>query len=258
MWDNPDALNRLTRLILGLTLVFAVWTAGRAGLEGLFPFRQVTVTGASHAATRQAVKALVPKLPGGFFSMDLAAAQAGLERLPWVRKADVRRLWPGRLVVVLEEHRAAAAWNDRATLDVHGEVFPVAPQRHLPRIFAADGMEREVARRFGEFSATVQPLGLRVDQLVVTARQSWRVRLSGGISVELGRERINERLARFARVYPQALAATGPIQRADMRYPNGFAAQIDGRKTTQAEMDRSGRPPGHAQAERVIQQADKA
>lgn len=234
MWDNPDALNRLTRLILGGTLAFTLWTAGRAGLEDLFPFRQVTVTGAGHAATRQAVQALVPKLPGGFFSMDLAAAQTALERLPWVRRADVRRLWPGRLVVELEEHRAAAAWNDRATLDVHGEVFPVAPQRQLPRIFAADGMEREVARRYGEFSTIVRPLGLRVDQLVVTARQSWRVRLSGGISVELGRERIQERMARFAQAYPQALAATGAILRVDMRYPNGFAAQVDPRKDGQA------------------------
>jgi cell division protein FtsQ len=162
--------------------------------------------------------------------------------LPWVRHADVRRLWPGRLVVHLEEHRAAAAWNDRALLDTHGEVFEGAAWRGVPRFYAPEGMEREVARRYGEFARIVAPLGMRVEQLVVSARQSWRVRLTGGVSVELGREKLNERLHRFARFYPKAVAAVGPILRVDMRYPNGFAGEahpgagttVEAKRATQA------------------------
>ena len=172
---------------------------------------------------------MVPKMSGGFFSMDLAAVQAGFQALPWVRRVDVHRVWPGRLVVSLEEHQAAAAWNDRASLNSHGEVFPVEPAAGLPRIYAPDGMEKILFRRHGEFAQILSPLGMRVEKVVVTARQSWRVRLSGGITVELGRDRINERLTRFTQAYPQAIAAVGPFQRADMRYPNGFAAQVDNR-----------------------------
>ncbi len=225
MWDNPDALNRLSRLILAATLLITLWTAGRAALESWFPFREVTVQGADHPETRQAVQALAPRLSGGFFSMDLEGVHAAFEALPWVRRAEVRRLWPGRLVVNLESHRAAASWNDRALLDVYGEVFDGAPWRTLPRFYAPDGMEREVARRYGEFANLVAPLDLRIEQIVVSARQSWRLRLSGGVSVELGRERLGERLARFARFYPKAVAAVGPIPRVDMRYPNGFAGE---------------------------------
>jgi cell division protein FtsQ len=229
MWDNPDALNRLTRMILAATLLFALWTAGRALLDAWFPFRQITVHGALHPETRQAVRTLSPRLAGGFFSMDLEGVHAAFEKLPWVRHAEVRRLWPGRLVVNLEEHRAAAAWNDRALLDVHGEVFEGAMWRGMPRFYAPEGMEREVARRYGEFARIVAPLGVRVEQLVVSARQSWRVRLTGGISVELGREKLNERLVRFARFYPAAVSTVGPIGRFDMRYPNGFAGETQGR-----------------------------
>lgn len=239
MWHNPDALNRLTRLILAATLLFTLWTAGRAALEAWFPFRQITVHGAQHAETRAALRTLAPRLAGGFFSMDLRAVHAAFEQLPWVRKADVRRLWPGRLVVHLEEHRAAASWNDRALLDVYGEVFDGAAWRGVPRFYAPEGMEREVVRRYGEFARIVAPLGMRVDQLVVTARQSWRVRLSGGVSVELGRERLEERLARFARFYPMAVAAVGPIPRVDMRYPNGFAGEAEPISDVQVEAKRA-------------------
>ncbi len=232
MWDDPIALNRISKLVLAATLLFVLWVAGRAVLEMGFPFRQITVNGADHEATRHGARALVPKMSGGFFSMDLEAVQASFQALPWVRRVDVHRMWPGRLVVTLEEHKPAAAWNDRATLNNHGEVFPVEPAAHLPRIYAPDGLEKLLARRYAEFSQIVAPLDVRVEQVVVSARQSWRVRLTGGITVELGRERINERLGRFTEAYPQAVAAVGPFQRADMRYPNGFAAQVESRSGT--------------------------
>lgn len=231
MWDNAEALTRLGRLILLATLLFAVWIVGRVTLEAAFPFRQVSVVGANHGDTQIAAKRLIRNLSGGFFSMNLQQVHHDFEALPWVRQAQVRRLWPGRLVIELDEHRAAAAWNDRATLDTHGDTFPVQPWTGLPRIYAPEGMQREVARNYGEFAALVKPMNLRIEQVVVSARLSWRVRLSDGngsqstISIELGRDRLVERLARFTRFYPQALAAVGPMHRVDMRYPNGFAGE---------------------------------
>lgn len=233
MWNDPAALNRLTRLILVGALLFTLWTVGRAATEKLAPFWQVSVTGASHEETRTAAKQALGKLRGGFFSLDLETAQGIFEHLPWVRHAEIRRIWPGRLAIALEEQRAAAAWNDRALLNTYGEVFAVTAMEQylgLPRLYAPEGTERETARRYGEFVAVTKPLGLRVEQIVVNARLSWRVRLHGGnadsVLVELGRDHLSERLARFAQFYPQAMASLGPIVRADMRYPNGFAAQI--------------------------------
>lgn len=237
MWNDPAALNRLTRLILVATLLFAIWTIGRAAAEKLAPFWQVEVSGVSREETRVAAMEALGRLRGGFFALDLERARAEFERLPWVRQAELRRLWPGRLAIILQEHRAAAAWNDRALLNTHGEVFTVAAIEQylgLPRIYAPEGTERETARRYGEFVSVAKPLGMRVEQVVVTARQSWRVRLhdgsgaGGSVAVELGRELLSERLSRFARFYPQAVATLGPITRADMRYPNGFAAQVKG------------------------------
>jgi cell division protein FtsQ len=225
MWNNPDALNRISGLVVLASVLFVLWIGGRAALEAAFPFRQVSVLGANHADTRIEAKKLAGKLAGGFFSMNLHQVHADFEKLPWVRQAQIRRLWPGRLVIELTEHQAAAAWNDRATLDTHGDIFPVLPWTGLPRIYAPEGMQHELARRYGEFAALVRPIDAQVEQIVVSARLSWRVRLSGGISIELGREKLNERLARFTRFYPQAVAAVGPIQRVDMRYPNGFAGE---------------------------------
>jgi cell division protein FtsQ len=244
MWNDPAALNRLTRLILVATMLFTLWTVGRSAVEKLAPFWQISVTGANHEETRSASKQALGKLRGGFFALDLETARQTFAQVPWVRRAEIRRIWPGRLAIHLEEHRAAAAWNDRALINTHGEVFAVAAMEKylgLPRLYAPEGTERETARRYSEFVAETQPLGMRVDQVVVNARQSWRLRLNSGeagpgsagtgnVLVELGRERLSERLQRFVRFYPQAAATLGPIARVDMRYPNGFAAQVRGGK----------------------------
>ena len=62
MWNDPTALNRLTRMILVGPLLFALWTVGRAAAEKLAPFWQVNVAGATHEETRSAAKAALGKL----------------------------------------------------------------------------------------------------------------------------------------------------------------------------------------------------
>ncbi|MDR3393596.1 MAG: cell division protein FtsQ/DivIB [Parasulfuritortus sp.] len=239
MWDNPDALNGLSRLILAATLLFALWMTGRQVAETWLPIREVEVTGALHPETRQAIRPVLAGLSGGLFSIDLDKARQGLETLPWVRSASVRRVWPNGLAVTLEEHVPSASWNDTAVLDVHGEAFPVTPWKDLPRLFAPEGMEKEVAQRYGEFTAALAPAGWHIGQIRVDARHTWQLTLADGMTIELGRERLDERLKRFVTFYPLAAERMAGIRRVDMRYPNGFAAQAGASNSAAPEKKRT-------------------
>jgi cell division protein FtsQ len=225
MWDDPHALSLLSRLIVAATLAFAFWTVGRQAAEVWLPIRHVEVSGATHADTRQGLRAVIAKLSGGLFSVDLALARQGIESLPWVSRATVRRVWPDTLAVTIEEHVPSAAWNDLAVMDVRGEVFPVRPWKGLPSVHAPEGMEREVARRYGQFAALLAPGGWRIAHLRVDARQAWELGLADGTVLELGREKMDERLKRFTVFYPIVMERMRNIRRIDMRYPNGFAVQ---------------------------------
>ncbi|MGC3946753.1 MAG: FtsQ-type POTRA domain-containing protein [Chryseolinea sp.] len=52
---------------------------------------------------------------GSFLSLNLKEARAAFEAVPWVRHAQLTRVWPMRLKVRLEEHRPAAYWEARPT-----------------------------------------------------------------------------------------------------------------------------------------------
>ncbi|MCS6785687.1 MAG: FtsQ-type POTRA domain-containing protein [Thiobacillaceae bacterium] len=237
MWDDPQRLDRLSLWLLIATGVFAGVVLTRHLTERLLPLREVTVLGARQADTRQAVPAVVRSLRGGFFTLDLEAVRQRFEGLPWVRTATVRRIWPDRLTVELSEHVPVAAWNGRQMLDVNGVLFPVRPWAGLPRIHAPEGSQRLVARRLAEFQALLAPAGWRIDALQLSPRGAWRLTVEapadGGdvaaparVRLELGRERLIERIRRFVAFYPSAAARLGRLTEIDLRYPNGFAARL--------------------------------
>jgi len=67
--------------------------------------------------------------------------------------------------------------------------------------------------------------------VLLSSRYAWQLRLSNGLTLELGRDQLKEpvmqRLARFVANYAQTLGRLGRrIDYADLRYPGGFAVRV--------------------------------
>jgi cell division protein FtsQ len=81
-------------------------------------------------------------------------------------------------------------------------------------------------------------------EVQVTARRAWQVKLASGMTLALGRENIEARLARFVAVHDRTLGQLGRrIDYVDLRYANGFAARIPELRHEKAE-PRRGRRAG--------------
>ena len=77
-----------------------------------FPLRELVVAGPLQEVTPTQVEyAAGSAVAGNFFTVNLDAVRAAFEKLPWVRKAEVRRRWPNGLELAIEEHVAAARWK---------------------------------------------------------------------------------------------------------------------------------------------------
>lgn len=231
MWDNPRVLNIAAGALVGIAaLAFAV--AGFALLlrSPLFPVTELEVKNALAKTTRQEIESATRGRTGGnFFAVDPAGVRAALEQLPWVRRVSVRRIWPDRLEVTLEEHVALARWGDDALVNTYGERFSGHTEQALPMFLGPAGTELEVARRYARFAPLVAPLGAELERVVLTPRYAWQLRLASGLHIVLGRdaEAGESRLQRFVDAYPATL---GKIARkheyVDLRYPNGFALRL--------------------------------
>ena len=231
MWDNPRLLNLLAGMLIGLASL-AIGAVGALKLfrAQLFPLREIVLTAApAHTSRTQIEDALRGHIAGDFFSVDLGEVRGALERLPWVRRAEVRRQWPDKLGVSLEEHVALARWADDGLVNTYGERFSAATPQKLPLFMGPAGAEKDVTVEYARFSDAVAPLGIPVERIVLTARYAWQLRLADGLNVMLGRDAqaAEQRLRRFVAAYDATLSKI-PRRHdyVDLRYPNGFALRI--------------------------------
>jgi len=233
VWNDAGILNRLSALLLLFAAgVFGTLAVRWVAAQPAFAIQRVVVMGEVKNADPAHIAAVVQHgLRGTFFTMDLAAAREALRQVPWVRQVSVRRQWPARLEIVVEEHQPLARWNDVALVDVQGEVFDAEYGEELPDLYGPEGTAAEVAARYREFSA---PRGSRlpaIDSLSRSARGAWDVKLEDGMTIALGREQVGERWSRWVQAserYRDRIGQGGELAAIDMRYANGFAARIVG------------------------------
>ncbi|RJG03697.1 cell division protein FtsQ/DivIB [Noviherbaspirillum sedimenti] len=244
MWNDVKMLNAAAGALLGLFVLALLggglwWLAQRP----MFTLKEIRIEGAGAELRRVNASTVrttaLPRIKGNFFSVDLNAVRTAFEAVPWVRKAAVRREWPNRLVVTLEEHLPLGTWGQEGRLlSVQGEVFvanlaEAEEDGNLPEFSGPDGSEREVLMRYRELLAWFAPVSLAPDAVQLSGRYAWTVKLDNGMTVELGREQssttLKERVARLVAVYPQLAARLQDrIENVDMRYPNGMALKAGG------------------------------
>jgi cell division protein FtsQ len=189
---------------------------------------------------------VAPKLAGNFFTVDLQKARSAFEAVPWVRQAVVRRQFPNRLRVQLQEHQPVALWGaegESRMVNSFGEVFEanVGEVEHdgLPRLGGPEGGGPQVLAMYRALVPLFEPVDLGIDQLVLTGRGNWTLTLDTGAVVELGRGTQGEVLARsqrFVQTLTQVATRYGrrpdALVSADLRHTDGYAVKLRGVSTT--------------------------
>lgn len=231
MWDDAQALRQLANALLGISLLLVLFGTTHYLVHlPEFPLNTVQLDAAPQRVDTAQIEEVVRNdVHGNFFTVDLESARKAFEKLPWVRKVNVRRLFPWKLEVDLEEHVALANWNGTELVNTHGEVFDAGTKQALPKFIGQPDTAAEITEMYQASSSLLAPLKQQVVQISLSPRRAWQLRLNNGMVLELGREQAKERLARFVAVYPYSLAAMPrTVNYVDLRYRNGFAAYLPG------------------------------
>jgi cell division protein FtsQ len=236
VWSATPVLNAAANLLFGVAALLAAYLLWSLATRlPVFELSEVRISSGLTRVTRGEIEDVVKReLRGNFLTVDLAAAAAAFQKLTWVRRADVRRQWPAALEVAIEEHVALARWGGKALVNTHGEVFAGKQAGELPLFFGPEGMAREITIQYRYFARSLEAIGAAPVQVRVSPRRAWQLKLDNGLTLELGREQVEERLARFVGAYDRSLGRLGRrIEHVDLRYGNGFAVRLPGLKPAQ-------------------------
>ena len=240
LMNLASALLVLTAFLIAL-FAAAVWLVHRPA----FNLVSVRIEGvddqALHHINVASVRATaMPSIKGNFFTVNLMTVREAFEAVAWVRHARVRREWPNRLVVAIEEHKVAALWNDDALVDSFGDAFTAnlaeaEGEGDLPQLNGPLGSQRDVLQHYSDLTREFAKLDLRPVEVSLSPRYSWSARFdnatSEGLMVEFGREgdaaTLNDRVERMLATYPIVTAKWPHLTLLDLRYPNGFAIRAN-------------------------------
>lgn len=191
------------------------------------PIRNVGVAGEfTHLSPVRLQERVGNVVRGGFFSVNVEKIQETLLEEPWISDVAVKRVWPDRIIVTIGEQVAIAQWGADGLLNADGEIF--RPDRSsfpsgLPVLQGPENSGHTVLEMFDHIK-TILPPDMSLQQLILSDRRSWELKLESGPVVRFGKNDVIPKLQKFL----DYMAAGGmnnlaEIEYIDMRYTNGFA-----------------------------------
>jgi len=248
IWNYPDRMQKLSRFLLRcfvVMMVFGVlvWLSQRP----VFALKQIQIEPVVGQTLKHINKSLVKQqvletVQGNFFSVRLEDVKRGFESMPWVRHANVRRVWPNGLIVSIEEQKPFGTWGGAESHELinnHGEVFAgrvseVSDDVRLIDFHGPEDAGREVMSLYEKANNWFKPWGAEVTSLALTERYALHIKLSNGMKVEFGRDEessdknlTEERVARLFKYWPQVQDKwANRVDAIDLRYANGFAVHL--------------------------------
>lgn len=267
LWNYPDRMQKLSRFLMRCFVAIVcigilVWLSQRP----VFVLRQVVIEPVVGQTLKHINKPVVKQqvletVQGNFFSVRLEDVKRGFESMPWVRHANVRRVWPNGLIVSIEEQKPFGTWggsDSHILINIHGELFAgrisdVGDGIQLIDFYGPEGASKEVLRLYEKANAWFKPWDAEVKNLTLSERYAWHVKLSNGMKVEFGRDEENsdktlteDRVARLFKYWPQVQERwANRVDAIDLRYANGFVVhlasvglkknEVDGKKSEQKQ-----------------------
>jgi len=160
--------------------------------------------------------------PGDYlFDMNVENAQERIQSLSWVNTVVVRRLWPDRIVVHINERRPYALWQNNQKIHVvdnTGAVISPADARefaHLPFV-VGPGAAPHAQTVWTMLKAHPDVLD-RTEAVVFVGGRRWDIVLNDGLRILLPEQNPVAALHRFNTYNQQYGLLNLNLQRVDMR-----------------------------------------
>ena len=208
----------LSALFLGSALVYGAVIGGQTtraydaltgGIEHLaiaagFGVKRITVSGKLHSTDAEITAALGAGPDTMMLGFDTEAAKTRLEAVPWIRHAQVMRLLPSTLQVLVEERTPYAIWQNRGqtyVVDTEGVVLAPALREAYPDLplVVGEGAANNAAQLFDQLT----PFGEITQNMIAAIRvgdRRWTLTLASGLEIMLPDDNIDEALTSLTKL----------------------------------------------------------
>jgi len=161
-----------------------------------------------------------------FFSLELNDIAQTVNHIPWVKSAQVKKIWPDTILVNIQEQSPVARWGKTQLISANGEVFAPGDLQgfdHLPHLIGNELQREEITRFYDQATQTLRDSDLNISVLNMTSAFEWRIQFDNGLLVILSAKQGLGRIKEFRDVYQKHISPKlENIAHVDLRYDSGF------------------------------------
>ena len=208
----------------GMT-VFSAVTA-KAG----FAIEKVEITGQSETSETDVLSALDIGQYPSLLTLDLEDAQARIEKLPWVKTASLKKLFPDSVEIRITERQPYAVWQHDGKLsltDRDGKLITDAiDDRYagLPHVVGVGAAEK--VADFTSLLAPYPAIQSQVHAGILVSENRWTLVLNNGIDLMLPADDPAKALATIAGLDRTQSLLSREIAAVDMRQPGQLVLRL--------------------------------
>lgn len=208
----------------GATVVSAVtaWTG--------FGIEHIRIAGQSETSEVDILDSLAFGSFPSLLTIDIDAARARVEALPWVKHATLTKLYPDTLDIAVVEREPFALWQYAGVvrlIDAEGRTIVESfDDRYavLPRVLGEGAAER-----IGEYMALIEPfpaISRRARAGVWVSSTRWTVVLDSGLQIMLPAKEPEAALALVARLDRDESVLSREVAALDLRNPDHLIVRL--------------------------------
>ncbi|MCW9710618.1 cell division protein FtsQ/DivIB [Avibacterium sp. 21-586] len=226
---------KLLIVLLCLGVFFYAYSNWQNWLEKLDerPISGFNLVGSPTFTTDSDVREIISGMADlkGFWGQDISLVKEQILTIPWVSQAIVRKIWPDRLSILLNEYTPVAIWNHNEFVSPEGVVFKLPMDRlgdrDLPRLAGPDYKSLVVLEAWKKIYNELKAKNLVLKSLSIDEREAWQLELENGVILKLGRGEWKAKIDRFVTIYPEIeVPENKRLAYVDLRYKVGAAVGL--------------------------------
>ncbi|HKQ55640.1 MAG TPA: cell division protein FtsQ/DivIB [Methyloceanibacter sp.] len=243
----------LCALVLGSAVVYGAVIGGqttraydalasaleRSAIAAGFGVKKIALTGQVHATDAAITAALGAGPDTMMLGFDTDAAKSRLEAVPWIRHAQVMRLLPSTLQVMIEERTPFAVWQSKGrTYVVDAEGVVLAPALRdaytdLPLV-VGDGAAENAAALVAELAPHAD-LNKQILAAIRVGDRRWTLKLLSGAEVMLPDDNVPEALASLVKLDSERRVLERDIATVDLRLLDRITVRLRAAEATRLQ-----------------------
>jgi cell division protein FtsQ len=243
----------LCALVLGSAVVYGAVIGGqttraydalasaleRSAIAAGFGVKKIALTGQVHATDAAITAALGAGPDTMMLGFDTDAAKSRLEAVPWIRHAQVMRLLPTTLQVMIEERTPFAVWQSKGrTYVVDAEGVVLAPALRdaytdLPLV-VGDGAAENAAALVAELAPHAD-LNKQILAAIRVGDRRWTLKLLSGAEVMLPDDNVPEALASLVKLDSERRVLERDVATVDLRLLDRITVRLRAAEATRLQ-----------------------